>query len=72
MQLVAPTSSEHVYPAITACIIGNRAPDRAELRCLLQRIAREAGLGGSAATTSFALRRVLVRAARAALAGGAR
>src|SRR4051812_9771054 len=62
-----------LYPAITACLCGSRRPGREEIRVVASRIWREGfqlrfGMGASKA--SFATRRLLVRAALAALVGG--
>ena len=61
------------YPAITHCICEASAPGRAELRIVAGRMWREALLPYFAArgtAASFAARRILVRAASAALKGG--
>lgn len=66
----APAPS--LYPAITACICEERPPTRGEIRVVASRLWRE-GLGlrfGSQSNpASFAARRILLRAAVAALSG---
>lgn len=61
-----------IYPAITACVCAGRRPNRDELRVVAARIWREAfrqRFGAQPRLASFAARRLLLRAARATLAG---
>ena len=66
----APTL--RMYPAITACIRDQRSPTRDEIRLVASRLWRE-GLalrfGPESAPANFAARRILLRAAVAALSG---
>ncbi|QYE33250.1 hypothetical protein KZX46_00040 (plasmid) [Polymorphobacter sp. PAMC 29334] len=60
------------YPAITACIGEARSPTREEVRLVASRLWREGlahRLGSQAEPANFAVRRALVRAAKAALSG---
>jgi len=73
---VAPGPSSplfDVYPAISACIRENRSPTRNEVHVVAARLWRE-GLaqrfGQPSLPVSFAVRRVVLRTARAALTGG--
>lgn len=60
------------YPAITACVCSGRGPSHDELRVVAARIWREAfrqRFGAQPRMASFAARRLLLRAAKATLAG---
>jgi hypothetical protein len=56
------------YPAIAACICEDRRPAPAEVKTVASRIWRESFAAGNA-HPSFAVRRVLLRAAKASLEG---
>ena len=61
-----------IYPAITACICEERSPSRDEVHLVASRLWREAfahRFGSQNGPASFAARRVLLRAAIAALRG---
>lgn len=63
-----------LYPAITACICEERPPTREEVRMVAARLWREGfaqRFGAQTVPASFAARRLLVRAATAALSGKA-
>ena len=67
-------AAARLYPAITACIVEERAPSRAEVRLVASRIWREglvrrAGDPTPISAMRFGERRSLVRAAIAALSG---
>ena len=58
------------YPAISACLCSGMPPNRDEIRLVATRIWREAFQSRSESQTpSFAIRRILIRAAKAALTG---
>ncbi|GHH25102.1 hypothetical protein GCM10008023_38050 [Sphingomonas glacialis] len=64
--------SPRLYPAITACICEERPPTRDEIHVVASRLWREGfaqRFGSQTMPASFAARRVLVRAATAALSG---
>ncbi|AXJ97388.1 MULTISPECIES: hypothetical protein [unclassified Sphingomonas] len=71
----APTETVHsprLYPAITACICEERSPTREEIHVVASRLWREGfaqRFGSQTMPASFAARRMLVRAATAALSG---
>ncbi|MDP5281123.1 hypothetical protein Q9Q95_19520 [Sphingomonas sp. DG1-23] len=61
-----------LYPAITACLSEGRRPDHDEIRIVASRMWREGfalRFAPHAQTASFAARRLLLRATKAALAG---
>lgn len=72
---IAPTElmlSARLYPAITACICEGRSPTRDEVHIVASRLWREGfaqRFGSQNVPASFAARRVLLRAATAALSG---
>lgn len=70
--LDASGSATAIYPAIKACICEERLPTRGEIRAVASRLWRE-GLaqrfGSKSTQASFTARRVLLRAAIAALSG---
>lgn len=72
---IAPTEtvlSPRLYPAITACICEERSPTRDEVHVVASRLWREGfaqRFGSQTLPASFAARRVLLRAATAALSG---
>lgn len=69
---VEALQSPRLYPAITACICEDRPPTRDEIHVVASRLWREGfaqRYGSQNAPASFAVRRVLVRAAIAALRG---
>ncbi|QBM76635.1 hypothetical protein E2E30_13300 [Sphingomonas sp. AAP5] len=64
--------SPRLYPAITACICEERPPTRDEIHVVASRLWREGfaqRFGSQTVPASFAARRVLLRAATAALGG---
>jgi hypothetical protein len=67
-----PVLSLRLYPAITACICEERPPTRDEIHVVASRLWREGfaqRFGKQTTPASFAARRMLVRAATAALSG---
>lgn len=72
---IAPTEAvlvPQLYPAITACINDEHAPTRDEVHLVASRLWREGfaqRFGSQAVPASFAARRMLLRAATAALSG---
>ena len=64
--------SHRLYPAITACICEDRSPSRDEIHTVASRLWREGfaqRFGSQSPPESFAVRRLLLRTAKAALRG---